>query len=260
MDFQQKAQKQVDFSGKACYNGPALTPFSISLWMADFGNRRNTWKEISLLTFVKFRAAACAALFLSCLALPCAQADPPASPAHAQVPASSSASAPDKNVPNRHSTRGQYLARTALSFRGAPYRWGGRSARSGFDCSGLVQAVYAKWGIALPRAARAQYQKGKSVAKADLQAGDLVFFKNTYRRGLSHVGIYIGDGFFIHAATQRQGVVISSLNAGYHSKHWAGARRLDLAKLPPVPGEETAAAKARVYVENADGSETETGK
>ena len=204
--------------------------------------------------FVKFRAAACAALFLSCLALPCAQADPPAS---VLAPASSPAPAPDKNAPNRHATRGQYLARTALSFRGAPYRWGGRSARSGFDCSGLVQTVYAKWGIALPRAARAQYQQGKAIGKADLQAGDLVFFKNTYRRGLSHVGVYIGNGFFIHAATRKQGVVISSLNAGYHSKHWAGARRLDLTKLPPAPGEATAAASACVYVEGADGAEIE---
>ena len=117
--------------------------------------------------------------------------------------------------------------------------------------------MYARWGIVLPRAARAQYQRGQPVAKADLQAGDLVFFKNTYRRGLSHVGVYIGNGYFVHAATRRQGVVMSRLDAGYHSKHWAGARRLDLSKLPPAPGEETEAAKVRVYLENADGTETD---
>ena len=209
------------------------------------------------MTFVKFRAAFCAALALSCLTLPVAQANPPASPTGSST---SSASTPDKNVPNRHATRGQYLAKTALSYRGAPYRWGGRSPRSGFDCSGLVQTVYAKWGIVLPRAARAQYQQGKAVAKADLQAGDLVFFKNTYRHGLSHVGVYIGDGFFVHAATQRKGVMMSRLDEGYHLKHYAGARRFDLSKLPPAPGEETEAAKVRVFLENADGSATEAGK
>ena len=147
-----------------------------------------------------------------------------------------------------------------MSFRGAPYRWGGHSPRSGFDCSGLVQTVYAKWGIMLPRAARAQYQQGKAVAKADLLAGDLVFFKNTYRHGLSHVGVYIGNGYFVHAATQRKGVMMSRLDEGYHLKHYEGARRFDLSKLPPAPGEETESAKVRVYLENADGSATEAGK
>lgn len=138
---------------------------------------------------------------------------------------------------DRHATRGMYLARTALSYRGAPYRFGGRSPRSGFDCSGLVQSVYAKWGLYLPRVARAQYKMGQRVKPQDLQPGDLVFFKNTYKRGISHVGIYIGDSFFIHAARPGVGVVVSRLDRGYHKRHWAGARRLDLSKLPPAPGE-----------------------
>lgn len=138
---------------------------------------------------------------------------------------------------DRHATRGMYLARTALSYRGVPYRFGGRSARSGFDCSGLVQSVYAKWGLYLPRVARAQYKMGKRVKPKDLLPGDLVFFKNTYKRGISHVGIYIGDNFFIHASRPGVGVVVSRLDRGYHKRHWAGARRLDLSKLPPVPGE-----------------------
>ena len=138
---------------------------------------------------------------------------------------------------DRHLTRGQYLARTALSFRGRPYRWGGTSARTGFDCSGLVQAVCAKWGILLPRVAHGQYRMGQSVKKSDLQPGDLVFFKDTYKRGLSHVGIFIGEGRFVHAASAHLGVMVSRLDSGYHLHHWAGARRLNLSKLPPVPGE-----------------------
>ncbi len=134
--------------------------------------------------------------------------------------------------------RGQLLARAALTYRGMKYRFGGSSSRSGFDCSGLVQAVCAKYGIYLPRAARAQYSEGKAVALKNLAAGDLVFFKNTYKHGLSHVGIYIGDGLFLHAASRRKGVMVSSLNEDYHRNHWAGARRLNLSHLPAVPAEE----------------------
>lgn len=147
-------------------------------------------------------------------------------------------SSPDtRNVPSRHLTRGQLLARTALAYRGVPYRFGGRSPRSGFDCSGLVQTVYAKWGIYLPRAARAQYTQGIPVKPGELQAGDLVFLKNTYKRGLSHVGIYIGAGCFIHAARPGKGVCLSRLSDTYNRHHWAGARRLKLEKLPPTPHE-----------------------
>jgi cell wall-associated NlpC family hydrolase len=145
----------------------------------------------------------------------------------------------DKNkTPDRHLSRGDQLARSALSYRGAPYRFGGQSSRTGFDCSGLVQAVCAKWGIYLPRAANAQYSMGKPVSKENLQAGDLVFFANTYKYGISHVGIYIGNGEFIHASSGGKGVVVTRLDEAYHKNHYAGARRLDLSKLPPVPGEE----------------------
>ena len=149
-------------------------------------------------------------------------------------------SAASKQTPllSRYSTRGEALARTALAYRGAPYRFGGRSAQTGFDCSGLVQAVCAKWGIYVPRAAHAQYTAGKPVPANSLLPGDLVFFKNTYKRGLSHVGIYIGERKFLHAAGVRYGVRVSSLDDAYHRNHYVGARRLDVSKLPPVPGEE----------------------
>ena len=144
----------------------------------------------------------------------------------------------DRNaVLDRTLSRGKYLVRTALSYRGLPYRWGGTSPRSGFDCSGLVQTVYAKWGIYLPRCASEQVAKGTPVPKDKLLAGDLVFFKNTYKRGLSHVGIYVGEGWFIHAASARYGVILSRLDADYNRNHWYGARRLNLSKLPPEPNE-----------------------
>lgn len=160
---------------------------------------------------------------------------------------------PSKQAPllNRYSTRGEALARTALAYRGAPYRFGGRSAQTGFDCSGLVQAVCAKWGIYVPRAAHAQYTAGKPVPANSLQPGDLVFFKNTYKRGLSHVGIYIGERKFLHAAGVRYGVMVSSLDDAYHRNHYVGARRLDVSKLPPVPDEE--GAPQRVLLDDGKG-------
>jgi cell wall-associated NlpC family hydrolase len=119
---------------------------------------------------------------------------------------------------------GQSLANKALSFRGVPYRFGG-TTRNGLDCSGLTQAVYKKWGLLLPRTSTAQFKKGLPVPKDKLQPGDLVFFKNTYRSGISHVGIFVGDGKFVHAAGRGKGVVVSSLNEAYHRNHYAGARR-----------------------------------
>jgi cell wall-associated NlpC family hydrolase len=190
------------------------------------------------------KIAAFIVLSLSAVHPVCVNADPhptkkTASPT-GKVPSSSAspATVTSAPVPNRRATRGQYLARTALAYRGLPYRFGGTSPRTGFDCSGLVQAVCAKWGIYLPRAARAQFHVGVPVKPNKLQPGDLVFFKNTYRHALSHVGIAVGDGFFVHAAGRGKGVRLSRLDQGYYKKHWAGAKRLNLSKLPPVPGEE----------------------
>ena len=134
--------------------------------------------------------------------------------------------------------RREQVVRTALTFRGSPYRRGGVSSKSGFDCSGFVQTMCAKWGIYLPRAAREQFSAsvGKRVLPYELKAGDLVFFSETYRHGTSHVGIYIGDGKIIHAATPAQGVIVSDLTEEYLRKHYCGAIRIDLDKLPAVPG------------------------
>jgi cell wall-associated NlpC family hydrolase len=130
------------------------------------------------------------------------------------------------------------LAHKALSFRGARYRMGGTTS-SGFDCSGLTQAVYKKWGMQLPRTSTEQFGKGKPVAKGQLKPGDLVFFSNTYKHGISHVGIYVGDMKFVHAAGYGKGVVVSSLKEDYHANHYAGARRIVLEKPAPVEESET---------------------
>ena len=113
---------------------------------------------------------------------------------------------------------------TSLQYQGVPYVFGGTSPIYGFDCSGFVQYVFAQAGISLPRTADAQYEVGTPVSVTDLIPGDAVFF-TTYTYGASHVGIYIGDGDFIHASSSR-GVTISSLASSYYSTHYIGARRM----------------------------------
>ena len=101
----------------------------------------------------------------------------------------------------------------------------GASGPTVFDCSGFTSWVYSKNGKSLPRTAAAQYSGTARVSKDGLTPGDLVFFAGTYKSGISHVGIYIGGGQFIHAANSKTGVTISSLNSGYYSAHYAGAGR-----------------------------------
>ena len=112
---------------------------------------------------------------------------------------------------------------TALRYLGVPYVWGGTSF-GGVDCSGFVWAVFAKNGIYLPRTADAQYEEGRHVSSRDLRAGDLVFFQ-TYSLGASHVGIYLGNGKFVHASSS-DGVRVDQLTEDYYSSRYLGARRL----------------------------------
>jgi cell wall-associated NlpC family hydrolase len=118
---------------------------------------------------------------------------------------------------------GRRVIGTALQYMGVPYVYGG-SSPSGFDCSGFVQFVYAQAGISLPRTADIQYEVGTPIDKSDLQAGDLVFFAGDYVN-VSHVGIYLQDGEFIHASTT-QGIAIDSLYRDYRVEHYVGARRI----------------------------------
>lgn len=122
------------------------------------------------------------------------------------------------------------FVRIASRYAGTPYVWGGES-RYGFDCSGFIIRVMRDLGYkALPHSAAEQFTYGQPVARSLLRPGDLVFFANTYKPGISHVGIYIGKGRFIHAASTRQGTIVSHLDASPYRQKYAGARRLVAAR------------------------------
>ncbi len=117
------------------------------------------------------------------------------------------------------------LAEQIEAYLGVPYRWGGRS-RDGMDCSGFVTVVYENaLGLTLPHRARTMYDLGRLVEPSELQYGDLVFFEKIENYGVSHVGIYVGDGQFAHASTTR-GVILSRLNEPYYRERFVGARRV----------------------------------
>jgi cell wall-associated NlpC family hydrolase len=126
------------------------------------------------------------------------------------------------------------LVDTAESFIGVDYAWGGTTTRSGFDCSGLVQAVYQLNGLAMPRSVRDQYRAGTAVAGDRLMKGDLVFFAASPGGPLSHVGIYIGGGVFIHAPGSGKNVRRESLEGAWFRSHFSGARAY-LDERPPGP-------------------------
>ena len=118
------------------------------------------------------------------------------------------------------------IIETALSFRGVPYRYGG-SDPHGFDCSGLVQYVFAQHGIALPREVRDQYEIGDEVRLTDVQPGDLIFFE-TVSRGASHVGMAIGGNEFVHAPSSEGAVRIERFSSSYWASRVVGVRRIGL--------------------------------
>jgi cell wall-associated NlpC family hydrolase len=123
--------------------------------------------------------------------------------------------------------RAEALLQTLLAL-GLDYRYGGSSHATGFDCSGLVAHVYQEaWGVRMPRTSLEQSRRGVPVAIDELQAGDLVFY-NTLNRPFSHVGIYVGDGRFVHAPKTGARVRVESLKSGYWMQRFNGARRLEL--------------------------------
>ena len=129
-------------------------------------------------------------------------------------------------VPAPRAQRSEALLQALISL-GVDYRYGGNSPATGFDCSGLVAHVYKEaWGMRLPRDTRAQSQAGVPVSLAELQAGDLVFY-DTLKRPYSHVGIYLGDGKFVHAPKTGAQVRIESLKSAYWSQRFNGARRIE---------------------------------
>ena len=128
---------------------------------------------------------------------------------------------PTYNAPPPDGSKASQVVAIAMQYLGVPYQWGGASPSTGFDCSGLTTYVFAQVGISLPHHAASQYQLGTPVSRDQLQPGDLVFF-----RGLSHMGMYIGGGSFIHAPRTGDVVKISSLSDSYYVEGWVGARRV----------------------------------
>lgn len=127
----------------------------------------------------------------------------------------------------------QRMIQYATTMLGTPYKWGGNTVDSGLDCSGFVrEVVQTTTGKLMPRTAREMSTQGTKVAYTEMKPGDLVFF-NTRRRDFSHVGIYLGDGRFMHGASGAKSgkqVRIDSFNSAYYRKRFNGARRLDHAE------------------------------
>jgi murein DD-endopeptidase len=121
----------------------------------------------------------------------------------------------------RKPTIGQRAAKIAVREVGVPYRWGGASPASGFDCSGLVYWTYARLGIALPHSSYALYDQGRHIARSRMKAGDLLFFY-----GLGHVGIYIGRGRMVHAPHSGTRVQIVRLRSSSYGARIVGVRRV----------------------------------
>lgn len=124
------------------------------------------------------------------------------------------------------STNQQTIIQTAKKMLGVKYRYGGTSPSRGFDCSGLVQYSHRAAGIKLPRTTRQQFASARRISRKYLKAGDLVFFKTSPSRSVSHVGIYLGNYKFIHAPSSGKRVKISSMKAKYWRKRYSGAGRV----------------------------------
>ena len=132
--------------------------------------------------------------------------------------------------------RASELIRNAMGALGVPYLRGGSSAETGFDCSGFVLAMYSQAvGLVLPRTAAEQAAATARIEKTELKPGDLVFF-NTLRRAYSHVGIYMGEGQFIHSPRAGAQVRVESMNTGYWQTRFNGARRVLTGEPAPKAG------------------------
>ena len=137
------------------------------------------------------------------------------------------------DVGDKVEAKASELVVNAMTFLGVPYRRGGTSSDTGFDCSGFVRAIFEQTaGLVLPRRAKEQAATSQKIDRSDLQPGDLVFF-NTMRRAFSHVGIYIGDGQFIHSPKPGAEVRVESLSLAYWARRFDGARRVPVESDTP---------------------------
>lgn len=126
--------------------------------------------------------------------------------------------------PSGERDMGFIAARTAERFIGIPYQWGGDTVVDGLDCSGFARAVYNLCGVSIPRTSREQYKAGSPVAKSDLKDGDLVFFGSS-ESAINHVGIYVGNGKFVHAPKRGEEIKTAAIDESYFERRFMGARR-----------------------------------
>lgn len=215
-----------------------------------------TCRPTRLPTLARALRAACAAALLAVAGAPVAAQEAGADDAIARLLAERglASPAPNPTVPAAPSAepglaqamrdRATDAVLAAMNFVGVPYRRGGNSADAGFDCSGFTRHVFeSALGLVLPRRVDDQASAPGlvSVRRDELQPGDLVFF-NTLRRTFSHVGIYVGEGRFVHAPRPGGEVRIENMRYAYWAKRFTGARRAALvAQAPSPPGTATAA-------------------
>ena len=124
-------------------------------------------------------------------------------------------------VPAPTATRAERAVKAALSTVGTPYRWGGESPATGFDCSGLVRWAYRRVGIDLPHSSYALYSEGRRVRETRMEAGDILFFE-----GLGHVGLYLGNGRMVHSPETGRNVEVVRLESTNYGSRLIGARRV----------------------------------
>lgn len=129
------------------------------------------------------------------------------------------------NAPASGNGAGASIVRAAMQYLGTPYKWGGNDLLRGVDCSGFVQQLFLKAGIRLPRTAEQQGKVGAAISRLDqLQPGDRLYFVNSERTKVSHTGIYVGNGYFIHSSGSRRGVTTDYLT-GKWTRLLVGVRR-----------------------------------
>lgn len=150
-------------------------------------------------------------------------ASPETSPEQARQAPDSTKTESQKNL-RKDRDMGVIAARTAERFVGIPYRWGGNTVVDGMDCSGFVKAVFNLCGVSIPRTSKEQYNTGEAVSRNDLQDGDLLFFGASEDK-INHVGIYVGNGKFVHAPRRGEDIKITAVDESYFEKRFIGARR-----------------------------------
>ncbi len=204
--------------------GPVTDKESI-VWYQVSANSVTGWVMGQYLAQDKAPNPAAAAAKPAQAAAPKPAAQQPTSKPVAQPVADTRTAAPPAAEPaSQTASRAGTIVDVAMRYVGYRYRFGGTSP-SGFDCSGFIYYVLNRAGVPVGRDMYSQLNSGARVSSTNLRPGDLLFFSNTYKRGLSHAGIYIGNGKFVHAENESTGVTVSALWSAYWSAHYTAAVR-----------------------------------